>query len=509
VASASQPPEQPPSRTHAFGERALLVRRPNPVAGILVSLLAVAVATAAISALKQVAPVVSLSVVYLPAVLLVSTYWGIALGLLCSLLSAAAFNYFHVPPTGRFTIAQTDNWVALVAFAVVAVAVSAVAELARSRAQQAEQRRREADLAAAMARELLLGEDTERALGSTARRVAETLGLSAAAIVTGPLADVDPAELARRLVIPLTLADGETVGALLVALDVTPDTVARLTDQVAPTLAALVGIARRRDAMQAQRVQTEALRRSDDIKTALLRAVSHDLRTPLTAVVAAGHALGSASLQAGERAELSESVVSEATRLADLVDKLLDLSRLQAGAAPPRTDWVSVEELVTAAAESGLREPLDYTLTVDPGVPEIRADAAQLERAVANLLQNAGRYSGGHPVHVQVRTARGGDGHGEQVLISIVDQGPGIALAEQPRIFEPFYRIPHTTRGGRAAPAPGVGAGLGLAIVKGFVEANGGTISVASLPGQGTSFTIALPVAESGAGDRAGAGAAR
>jgi two-component system sensor histidine kinase KdpD len=511
VTSAAHPPEPSWSRGHVFGQRALLVGRPRAAAGIVVSLLAVAVATAAISLLKQVAPVVSLGVVYLPAVLLVSTYWGISLGLLCSLLSAAAFNYFHVPPTGRFTIARGSNWVALVAFVVVALTVSAVAELARSRALEAERRRREADLAAAMARELLLGDDTERALGSTARRVAEALGLSAAAIITTALAEVEPGELARRLVIPLRLADGETVGALLVPLDVTPDTVLRLTDQVAPTLAALVGIARRRDALQAQRVQTEALRRSDDIKTALLRAVSHDLRTPLTSVVAAGHALGSGSLDPDERAELSESVVSEATRLSDLVDKLLDLSRLQAGAAPPRADWVSVEELITAAAETGSREPLDYTLTVDPGVPEIRADAAQLERAVANLLENARRYSGGQPVHVHVRTARAlGDGHGEQVLISVVDQGPGIPPAEQPRIFEPFYRVPATTSRGRsAAPAPGIGSGLGLAIVKGFVEANGGTISVASLPGQGTSFTIALPIAGETTGDPAEAGATR
>ncbi|HET9124016.1 MAG TPA: DUF4118 domain-containing protein, partial [Solirubrobacteraceae bacterium] len=340
------PAEPAVSRAHAFTQRALLVRRPNAAGGVLVSLFAVAVATAAISALKQIAPVVSLSVVYLPAVLLVSTYWGIALGLFCSLLSAAAFNWFHVPPTGRFTIAQSDNWVALIAFVVVALAVSAVAELARSRALEAERRRREADLAAAMARELLLGEDTQRALGSTARRVAEALGLGAAAIITAPLAEIEPGLLVRRLVIPLRLSDGQTVGALLVPRDVTPDTMRRLTDQVAPALAALVGIARRRDALQAERVETEALRRSDDIKTALLRAVSHDLRTPLTSVVAAGHALGSDSLAADERAELSESVVSEATRLADLVDKLLDLSRLQAGAAPPRADWVSVEELV-------------------------------------------------------------------------------------------------------------------------------------------------------------------
>lgn len=170
----------------ALGTRALLVTRPRAALGVAVSIMAVALATVAVYGLKQVAPVVSLSVVYLPAVLLVSTFWGVVQGLLCSLLSAAAFNFFHIPPTGRFTIADGRNWVSLAAFIVVALVVSTVAELARSRALEADRRRREADLAAAMARELLLGEDTETALGSTARRVAEALGLASAAIVTEP-----------------------------------------------------------------------------------------------------------------------------------------------------------------------------------------------------------------------------------------------------------------------------------------------------------------------------------
>jgi two-component system sensor histidine kinase KdpD len=477
--------ERPWSAATTLAHRALPVTRPRATTGVLVSILAVALATAAITGLRHIAPVVSLSVVYLPGVLLVSTYWGVIQGLVCSLLSAAAFNFFHVPPVGRFTIYDRRNWVSLVAFVVVALVVSAVAELARSRAMEADRRRTEADLAAAMARELLLGEGTDRALGSTARRVAEALGLPSAAIVTGPLTELDPGDLSRRLVIPLR-AGKETVGALLVPRELDADTELRLSAQVAPTLAALVAIARRRDALQAQRVQTESLRRSDDIKTALLRAVSHDLRTPLTAVVAAGHALGSPTLADDERADLSESVVSEATRLADLVDKLLDLSRLQAGAARPRTDWVSVEDLVTSAAQSRGGEPLRYTLTVDPDVPEIRADAAQMERAIANLLENARRYGDDQPVHVHVRTSAG------QVLVSVVDQGPGIDAAEQSRIFEPFYRGNPSAQRGRA-PA-GIGSGLGLAIVKGFVEANGGTISVRSLPGQGTSFTVALPI---------------
>ena len=466
----------------AISARIVGLRRPHALAGVATSVLAVALATLAIFGLKNVAPVVSLGVVYLPAVLLVAICWGVREGLFCALLSAAAFNFFHLPPTGHFTIADGRNWVSLAALVVVALVVSAVADLARAGAVEAERRRREADLAAAMARELLLGEDTERALGSTARRVAEAMALQSAAIaVPGAVPG------ARELAIPMPGADGEVVATLLVPRRLDPAIELSLREQIAPTLAALVAIARRRDAAEAQRVQTEALRRSDDIKTALLRAVSHDLRTPLTSIVAAGHALGSSSLQGAEREELSDSVVSEARRLADLVDKLLDLSRLQAGAAPPHADWVSIEELVGAAAESRSGEPLDYRLTVDVGVPEIRADAAQLERALANLLDNARRHGGEQPVHVRVRTS------GDRVLVAVVDRGPGIDSAEQARIFEPFYR------GRRASGASGVGSGLGLAIVKGFVEANGGTISVSSLPGQGTSFVVALPIPDAAA----------
>ncbi len=260
-----------------------------------------------------------------------------------------------------------------------------------------------------------------------------------------------------------------------------------------PTLEALVAIAQRRDALQADAVETAALRRSDDLKTALLRAVSHDLRTPLTSVVAAGHALGADSLTADERRELSAAVVEQGTRLAELVEKLLDLSRLQAGSAVPRSDWVSIEDVVTAAGEGLRGSPAQLRVAIDPELPEVQADAAQLERAFANLLENAQRYSGRQPVSVHART------RGPRVIVSVVDQGPGIDPAEHERIFEPFYR-------GRTASArPGTGSGLGLAIAKGFVEANGGTIEVQSLPGQGTSFLVSLPIGERAApADRRG-----
>jgi two-component system, OmpR family, sensor histidine kinase KdpD len=468
--------------TSRIGAATLRDQRPPGRTGLAAAVIAVALATVAIYFLRRVAPVVSLTVVYLPAVLLISTFWGFGLGLLTSLLSAAAFNFFHLPPTGGFTIVDGRNWVALGAFTIVALVASTIAELARSRAVEAERRRAEADLAATLAHELLLGVDTGTALASAARRVAEALGLASAAIEQGTVAP-DP----RRRALALRGLDGQQVATLLVPAQLPPETEQRLRTQVVPTLEALVAIAHRRDVMQSELVETAALRRSDDIKTALLRAVSHDLRTPLTAVVAAGHALGADSLTDQERTELSSAVVEEGTRLAGLVDNLLALSRLQAGSATPRSDWVSIEDLLSAAAEGLRGEPVDVRVTIDPDVPEVRADAAQLERAFANLLENAGRYGGGGPIVVHARRAGRA---GSQVVVSVVDQGPGIDSAEQDRIFEPFYR------GRTANSRMWTGSGLGLAIVKGFVEANGGSISVQSLPGQGTSFQVSLPVAE-------------
>ncbi|HEV3391318.1 MAG TPA: ATP-binding protein [Solirubrobacteraceae bacterium] len=464
------------------GERPAILRasKPNILIGIAVSVLSVAAATAAIYPLKNLAPVVSLSVVYLPAVLLVSAYWGLPLGLATSLLSAAAFNLFHLPPTGRFTIADSRNWVALGAFVLAAAAISTVAELARSRALEADRRRAEADLAAAIARDLLGGSETDSALASAARRVALALGIASVSIELGAV-EGDR----RRQALPLSGADGRQIATLVVPRRVSAETEQRLHASVVPALGALVAIALRRDALQAEAVETEALRRSDDVKTALLRTVSHDLRTPVTAIVAAGHALGSDSLTAGERAELSAAVIEEGEQLAGLVDKLLDLSRLQAGRADPRRDWVSLEDVVHAAREGLSESGSVVRIAIDPDVPAVRADAAHLERAFANLLENAVRYSGGLPVSVHIRR------NGPRVVVRVVDQGPGIGAAERDRIFEPFYRVPtHPTGSGEA----GAGSGLGLSIAKGFVEANGGTIAVESLPGQGSSFVVSLPI---------------
>ena len=455
--------------------RALSDRRPPLLLGAAVAVLAVALATAAIYPLKSVAPTVSLSVVYLPAVLLISSLWGMLPGLGTSLLSAVSFNFFHIRPVGQFTIADSRNWTALAAFTIVAVVTSAIAELARSRSREAERRRAEADLAAQLARELLAGADTGVALAGASHRLAVALGLTSATIELGTR-DGDT----RRRAIPLRDADGSQLATLLIPRSISPEVAQRLRDPVVPTLSALVAIALRRDQIQAEAVETAALRHSDEVKTALLRAVSHDLRTPLTAIVAAGHALSSRSLTDQDRAELATAVVGEGERLAAMVEKLLDLSRLQAGGSPPKREWVSIEDVVLAAREALGVQDGEVRIAIPPDLPEVRGDPGQLERVFANLLENAGRHGAGAPVAVTAAQI------GERLVVSVVDQGPGFPFSDRERIFEPFYR--------GAGAAHDAGSGLGLAIARGFVEAAGGTLTAESLPGQGTSFVVSLPL---------------
>ncbi len=455
----------------------MLVNRPPRWIGLIVASVTVAIATLAIYPLKSIAPAVSLSVVYLPAVLLIAVYWGLPLGLITSIASAAAFNFFHLPPVGRFTIADSRNWVALAAFTLVALVVSTMAELARAQALEAERRGAEANLAATLARELLAGERTQDALRTTARRIAAALRLPSAALELGAASGND-----RQIALPLRTPEGTTVATLLVPRELPSGTAERLRSQVVPALTALVAVALHRDEVQSEAVETAALRRSDELKTALLRAVSHDLRSPLTAIVTAGHALGSGSLTTDEREQMSSAVVEEGERLSALIDKLFDLSRLQSGRLEPNRESVSVEEVLLAVQDALPSDAGRVTLAVDTNLPALNADAAQLERAFANLVENALRYSDGQPVLVSARRVR------SRVVIRVSDRGPGIPDSEQPRVFEAFYR------GAGASAHSTTGSGLGLAIAKGFVEGNGGSIAVESLPGQGTSLVVSFAV---------------
>ena len=209
----------------------------------------------------------------------------------------------------------------------------------------------------------------------------------------------------RRVAFPLREGT-RRLGTLLVGADTSEASLRRLQERVVPALEALLSAALEREGLLGGVVETAALRRADTVKTALLRAVSHDLRSPLTAISAAGEAVGSPSLSPQEREEMAAVIQEEARRLSRLVDNLLDLSRLEAGAAEPRRDWTSVEELIRAALRELAAGADEFSLSIDRDLPLVSVDPVQMERAFVNVLENARRHSGGHPVSVRARAVR-------------------------------------------------------------------------------------------------------
>ena len=461
----------------------LLSANPPPRrVGVVTAIALVALCTLIVYPLKHAAPVVSLGVVYLLAVLVVSATWGAWLGVATAVGSALAFNFFHLPPVGELTVRGSSNWVALVAFVVAAVLASSVAEVTRARTREAEERRREADLAAEMARLLLRGGSLQETLPTAAARLAHALELPSAAI------DLEAIEGDERNV-AFPLREGTSrLGTLVVPAGTPERDLRRLQERVVPALEALLSAALEREGLLSEVVETAALRRADVVKTALLRAVSHDLRSPLTAIATSGEALALDGLEAEEREELAGVILEETKRLARLVDNLLDLSRLEAGAAQPRREWTSIEEVLRVALDELAGKESEWALSIDRELPLVLADPTQLERAMVNVLENARRHSGGHPVSVRARAVKSIGGASEgRLIVRVVDRGPGIPPAQLERVFEPFYRA-GTAGGGHR------GSGLGLAIARGFTEANGGELRVESLPGQGATFVFELPL---------------
>jgi two-component system sensor histidine kinase KdpD len=380
--------------------------------------------TVIVGVLRPVAPDISLGALYVIIVMVAALLWGLGWALAVSIASLLAFNFFILPPVHTFALEDAENWAALVVYLVTAVVTSELASRLQRRAGEAERREREAALLADLAAALLARDD----LDDVAGRI--ELGEDAAG---------------RRL--------GEAVESLH-------------------------AIARERERLEAEALEAEALRRDDLVKTAVIRSVSHDLRTPLATMQAAVDALGpdGAPLGRDEQRELLATVRRELARLERYVENVLDLSRLEAGAATPSPALWTVDALAVHAL-AGIPGAERVELELDDHLPPVRIDAAQIERALANVLENALRFSPADST-VNVRAETGG----AEVIVRIEDSGPGVPTADASAIFEPFRRSTRSR-----------GAGLGLAIARGFVEANGGRLWVEPSRGGGASFALALP----------------
>lgn len=442
-----------------------------PLAG---SVAAVAAVTLLVWALEPVGPTLSLGVLYVFAVLPVAVVWGLRYALPVAVASMLAFNWFFLPPLHTFTMREGANWFALAVYSGTAIVVSQLAARARQRAADAEQREREASLLAEVASHLLAGRELAEELTWIGDRTAGALGVDRARIELGEPHRSGADELAHPLEV-----GGRRVGTLTTSPVAEPRGSAR--QRILPALAALLAVAVDRERLEQEALHAETLRRSDLVKTALLRAVSHDLRSPLTGITTAIGALRAPGLTLtdDDRGELLETIAVDAARLSRLVGDLLDLSRLEAGGVAPAPEVWALDDLVRETiGELEARDRIE--LAAETAL--VSVDAVQIERVLANLLENALKFSpDSAPVHVRIAATS------REATVRVVDHGPGLAGDELERVFEPFYRRGDDRR---------AGAGLGLAIARGFAQANGGRVWAESRPGQGATFVLSVPVAE-------------
>jgi two-component system sensor histidine kinase KdpD len=447
------------------------------LAGVGAGALAVAAVSVAIALLDSYVPVLSLGVLYLFAVLPIAIFWGPVLAVPVAVASMLAFNFLFLEPLYTFTLADRRNWFALVVYVVTAIVVGTLASRYRAQRAEAEQRERESALLADMAADLLRGAGIEDGIGRIAERAADVLGVSSVRIDLDEHAHASADESPH----PLTV-DGRAIGVLFMPADEEPDLATKR--RLLPALASLIGVAAERETLAREALEAETLRRSDTVKTAVIQAVSHDLRTPLATIEQALDGLESRELVLTEddRVALLETIRVEHRRLKRLVENLLDLSRLQADATTSRPELWTAEELVAQALDD-LHDAERVLLSAPGDLPAVHVDAAQIQRALVNVLDNALRHTPvGETVSVRVTSTR------KEILIRVTDHGPGIPDEERELIFEPFHRV--------AGRTDEPGAGLGLAIARGFVEANGGRLWLESRDGQGASFVIALPLVE-------------
>ncbi len=440
--------------------------------GVLTSIAAVAVVTGAIFALEPFAPVLSLGVLYVFAVLPVAVLFGLTYALPVSVASMLAFNWFFLPPRHTFRLTNSENWVALAVYLVTAVVVSGLAARSRRREADADRKAGEAALLAEVATGLLETTRVQEELRSIAARVAAALGARRGRIELDSVRRPEGLESAHEL-----RAGERSVGRLF--LEESPD--ADVAASLLPGLASLLAVAIDRERLGRRAVETETLRRSDAIKTAILRSVSHDLRSPLTAIRTATEGLDNDSLDLTEadRSALLATIDVEARRLDRLVANLLDLSRLELGAAEPKPELWTIESLVGQALSELGPEGERVSVSVAGDLPPVEVDGAQIGLVLVNLIDNALKFSSSSdPVELVAEEDAG------EVIVRVNDRGPGLSEPELEQIFEPFEQ-------GRAA---GRGTGLGLTIARGFAQANGAALRAESRE-EGASFVLSFPVA--------------
>src|SRR6266545_1526195 len=503
------------------------VRRLTPY---LLAVLAVVAMSALIGVIIGVLAITKISILYLVVILAIATQLGRGPAILASLAAFLIYDWFFTQPYHQLTIRDPDEWISLGLFLVTAIITAELAANERRRAEETRRREREAVLLFDARR--LMGEgDLDAALRAVAERIRTELGVAGTSIelvledgthqvtngatedpqastrvlgegrrptpdsVGGPtrwIRVVPPHRPTfslggkwRRYEVPVR-TDDRIVGHLALFRDAAAGDLSQHQSRMLALIASLLGSVAQRADLREATTRAEVLRRTDELKTTLLGAVSHDLRTPLASIIASAGSLRQPDVHwsENERQEFLKDIEREGRRLSRIVDNLLDLSRMEAGALRPERGWYDVAALIDDVL--GRLRPLTVghrvTAQVAEDLPPVPLDYVEIDQVLSNLIENAVRHT---PTGTAISVAARAEA--EELVVEVADDGPGIPPQLVDRLFDPFLRGP--SRAG--APR---GTGLGLAVARGLVEAHGGRIFVANRPDGGAIFRFTLPL---------------
>jgi two-component system sensor histidine kinase KdpD len=437
---------------------------------------------------------------FLLAILIVSAVWGLRYAIFMAALSTLGYNYFFLPPLHQFTIADPQNWVALFAFLFTAVVASELSERARREALQSNRRRSEVERLYAFSQQLLLSENVYGLLNAIPKYLVDSFGVTSAAMFVegkdtyffdAASQSLFPAEQLKAIsgrgepvldrehhicFMPLRMGV-RSVGAIgLLGCELSRETL--------EAIGSLAAISIERAHTIEKLTRAEAARESDRLRSVLLDSVTHEFRTPLTAIKASAETLLSdAQLENWQRKELLTVINEEGDRLNRLIGEAAEVAQLDSHQLEFHLEPHSIREAIDAAIRAS--QPVLQHHQVDVKVPEhlplIKMDLERITEVLVHLLENASKYSPpGTPIHVVAELCAGGE-----IVTSVADHGPGIDDIEQDMVFEKFYR-------GRNQRTTIQGTGMGLAIAKAIVELHGGTIAVRSQVGRGSVFYFTL-----------------
>ncbi len=440
---------------------------------------------------------------FLLAVLVISAVWGLRYAIVLAVLSTLAYNFFFLPPRYTFTIADPQNWIALLTFLVTAVIASQLAERARREALTANRRRTELEHLYAFSQRMLATDNVLTLVNTIPAAVVESFGVEAAGMFLAERKKVYYSDIKAQAVITdeeLKEAAGRSESSInadqrvvVVPLRVGVRSVGALGiqggdigRQTLDAVVSLIAISIERAGAVEKLAHTQASRESERLRSILLDSVTHDFRTPLTAIKASAESLlENPEMDDNSRSELLTIINEESDRLDRLVGEAAEMAQLDAGAielhVEPHSIHEAIDEAMAVTKNAWSKHPVE--VKADESLPPVRMDVRRIAEVLAQLIDNAAKYSpAGTPIIISAEV------HKPMLVTSVADQGAGIDGIDQGMIFEKFYR-------GRGQRSTIQGTGMGLAIAKALVEAHGGTISVVSQLEHGSVFSISLPLA--------------